>query len=396
MFGRTDENPQTVWLSETGLYDSMAVAHPLRDDSAITVTVDTKQRNEVRHFVSLADVFVLTNATEFRMTGKEGTITPGNISFRPQSYWGASHVPPIVTGTTILMVDGSGRTVRDVHYNLQEDGYSGDNRTILAEHLFPVPIRDWSFQQIPFSTVYTVLENGTLLTFTYMREQEIWAWARHESSGGKFRSVCTVREGDKDMTYFLVQRGNKYFVERQMIREWGDDSTKSWFVDCGSEYNETTETTIISNLQHLVGKTVYGIADGSYIGTLTVPQSGTITLARPAKHVIIGLPYDMEVRTADPDVKGNDGTRYGAKKTVGPVTFELLETAGIEAGADENHIETFKVPVIEAWGAPIKLFSGKLRQPTPGFARDEGSVLIRSRNPCPATVLAVKMELRVE
>lgn len=395
MFGRTDRNPQTVWMSETGAYNSMAVSHPLRDDSAITVMVDTRKRNEIRHFVSLSDAFVFTDATEFRMTDKDGVITPGTIGFRPQSYWGSSHVPPIVVGTTILMVDGTGRVVRDVHYNLQEDGYSGDNRSILAEHLFLKPIRDWSYQQIPFSTVYAVREDGKLLTFTYMREQEIWAWAQHESDGGEFRSVCTVRENGKDLTWFLVKRGNKYFVEEQKLREFGDPSTDSWFVDCGLEYDEETATSTVEP-SHLKGKEVYGIADGSLIGPFTVPETGVVTLPRPAKHVILGLPYSMEVRTIDPDIKGDDGTRFGKTKTVGPVTLELLETASVEAGADENHLETFKIPCHDEWGAPIVLFSGKFRAPTPGFARDEASVLIRSRDPFPATVLAVKTEVRAD
>jgi len=398
MFGRTDRNPQTVWMSETGAYNSMAVSHPLRDDSAITAMVDTRKRNEVRHFVSLSDAFVLTDATEFRMTDKDGVITPGTIGFRPQSYWGSSHVPPIVVGTTILMVDASGRVVRDVHYNLQEDGYSGDNRSILAEHLFPCQIRDWSYQEIPFSTVYVVREDGKLLTFTYMREQEIWAWAQHESDDGVFRSVCTVRENGKDMTYFLVKRGTKYFVEEQDIREFGEASTESFFVDCGIELKLALEgsTTDVIDLPHLAGKTVYGIADGSLVGPLTVPSNGTVTLPREANHVIMGLPYSMEVRTADPDIKGDDGTRFGKNKTVGPVTLELLETASVEAGADENHLETFKIPCHDEWGAPIALFSGKFRAPTPGFARDEASVLIRSRDPFPATVLAVKVEVRLD
>jgi hypothetical protein len=395
MFGGTYLNPQTVWLSETGAFDSMAVSQPLRDDSAITVTVDTRQRNEVRHFVALSDSFVLTDVTEFRMMGKDNAITPGNIGFRPQSYWGSSQVPPIVVGTTILMIDASGRIVRDVHYNLQEDGYSGDNRSILAEHLFPVPIRDWAYQQNPFSTVYVVREDGKLLTFTYIREQEVWAWAEHESNGGSYRSVCCIHEDGKDQVYFLVKRGDRFFVERQMLREWNEPSENSWFVDCGLSTIEESPVTRVSGLDHLEGEVVTGVADGSLVSPRTV-VNGSVDLDHEASHIILGLGYGMEVITVDPDIKGNDGTRFGSRKTLGPVIFDFLETASLSAGPDSNHMEVLKVPTVEQYSRPIVLFSGKIRSSIPGYARDEASIRFTSDDPFPATVLAVRTEVSVE
>lgn len=399
MFGGTHVRPQTVWLSETGSFNSMSVSQPIRDDSAITVTVDTKQMNEVRHFVSLGDAFVLTNATEFRMQGKDGAITPGTISFRPQSYWGSSHVPPIVVGNTILMIEPSGRVVRDVHYNIQEDGYTGDNRSILAENLLMSPIRDWAYQQRPTSTVYAVREDGGLVTFTFMREQEIWAWAEHNSSNGKYRSVCCVPEDGKDRVYFLVERKitqslTRYFLEEQVIREFGEESQNSCFVDCAYEYNFQEEQSSVS-VGLLGGLPVAGVADGSafYVQNTT---GSVITLPQPAKHIIVGLPYEMEVITVDPDIKGQDGTRFGSRKTLGQVTFELLETATLHAGADENHMEVLKIPTTKEWGKPVVLYSGKFRSPIPGLARNEASIRFTSDDPFPATVLAVRTEVNVE
>lgn len=396
MFGRTNRSPQTVWMSETGSFHSMAVSRPLRDDSAITVTVDSRQMNEIKHFVALNDCFVLTNAAEFRMTEKDGAITPGSIGFRPQSFWGVSDVPPITVGTTILMLDGTGRTVRDVHYNLQEDGYSGDDRSILATHLMRKPIIDWAYQQNPYSTVYAINEDGKLLTFTYMREQEVWAWAQHESSGDKFRSVCCVRENGKDRVYFLVNRGNAYYVEEQVIWEFGDNPMDACYVDCsisgttGSAIGNTT----IAGLGHLEGRVVSALVDGTVVTGCTV-SGGEITIPAPAEtKITVGLPYTMEVETVDPSINGQDGTRYGSRKTVGPVLIDMLETGDIQVGTDVNHLEEMKVPI--EWGPPTKLYSGTLRTPVPGFARDGASIVIRSNTPLPATVLAVKAEVSIE
>jgi len=478
MFGRTKRNPQTVWMSETGSFNSMAVSHPLRNDSAITVTVDSRQMNEVRHFVALNDCFVLTNAAEFRMTEKDGAITPGTIGFRPQSFWGASEVPPLTIGTTILLLDGSGRTVRDVHYNLQEDGYAGDDRSVLATHLLRKPIIDWAYQQNPFSTVYAINSDGKLLTFTYMREQEVWAWAQHESSGAMFRSVCCVREDGKDRVYFLVKRGLNlveaaqkkvdiaqewvsdaqaretemtdlvarlqvreadgedvegeleaanaelaaataslenangaltaasselttaesrvaYFVEEQVLRDYGDEPQDACYVDCsvsgttGSAVGHTT----IPGLSHLEGNVVSALVDGTVVTGCTV-TNGEITIPAPAEtKITVGLPYTMEVETVDPSINGQNGSQYGSRKVVGPVLVDVLETGDMQVGTDVNHLEEIKVPI--EWGPPTHLYTGVLKTSVPGFARNGASVVVRSNTPLPATVLAVKAEVSI-
>jgi hypothetical protein len=284
-------------------------------------------------------------------------------------------------------------------YNIQEDGYTGDNRSILAENLLKSPIVDWAYQQNPTNTVYIVRKDGVLVTFTFMREQEIWAWAEHESYNGKYKSVCCVPENGKDRVYFLVERKitdslTRYFLEEQVIREFGEDSESSCFVDCAYEYSSDTPQSSVS-VGLLSGLPVAGVADGSafYVQNTI---SGTIELPQPAKHIIVGLPYEMEVVTVDPDIKGQDGTRFGSRKTLGQVTFELLETATLHAGADAAHMEVLKIPTTKQWGEPVVLYSGKFRSPIPGFARNEASVRFTSNDPFPATVLAVRTEVNVE
>ena len=82
VLGRTDVEPQTIWMSESGAFNSFAVATPIRDDSAITVTVDSKQMNEIRHFVPLRDVLMFTSGAEFLMSAGRNAdaVTPTSIS----------------------------------------------------------------------------------------------------------------------------------------------------------------------------------------------------------------------------------------------------------------------------------------------------------------------------
>lgn len=396
IFGRSNLQPQTVWCSETGDFDSMAVAQPLRDDSAITATVDSRQMNEIRHFIPLRDMLMLTSGAEFKMSsgGQSNAITPTAINFAIQSYWGASDVPPVVSGTSIVIVTNDGRHVRDLHYQLSEDGYAGNEVSILAEHLIDSEVRDWAFQQSPYSTIWVILNNGRLLTFTYMREQEIWAWSEHQSPEAAFRSVTSIREGAEDNVYFLVKRSGKFYVEYQVRRHYGDAVEDSFFVDCGLQYTGAAVSTV-EGLEHLVGKEVVALADGSVVRGLTVSADGKITLPAPAKKVTVGLPYTMLIETLDQEVKGQDGTALGEQMNIPQVVFQMRESRSIEVGPTEEDLVTIKFPVPDMYGAPPPLFTGEIKTSLPGRHRTETSIVFRQKDPLPATVLSVVTHISV-
>ena len=398
VLGRTNGEPQTVWMSETGAFDSMAVATPLRADSSITATVDSRQMNEIRHFVPLRDVLMFTSGAEFLMSAGRNSdaITPTSISFNIQSYWGASEVPPVVSGSSVIFVGNSGLQVRDIRYQLNDDGYSGEDVSILASHLLDSPVVDWAYQQSPWSTIWICLASGKLLTFTYMREQEIWAWSEHESSGGKFRSVSSIREGEEDYVYYLVERGGKYFVEFQNRRRQGEGLADAYFVDCGLRYDDPENPiSHVTGLDHLAGEGVVALADGAVIRGLTVAQDGSVDLPEAAGKISIGLPYTTTVETLDPELRAEDGDTLGRKKVVPVVVFNVLETRGLYAGPTEDALVPVKFPPPALWGVAPGLYSGVLEVTIPGVHRTEASIVFQQQDPLPMTVLSVATQVGV-
>lgn len=392
VLGRTDLEPQTVWMSESGAFNSFSVATPLRDDSAITATVDSKQMNEIRHFVPLRDVLMFTSGAEFLLSAGRNAdaVTPTSISFSLQSYWGSSDVPPVVSGSCIVFVANSGKVVRDLRYQMTDDGYTGEEVSILAEHLLDSPIADWAYQQAPWSTIWVCLESGRLLTFTYLREHEIWAWSEHDSSGGKFLSVSSIREGGADNVYLLTKRGEKYFVEYQKPWEYGKPIQDAFFVDCGLSYDDPdVAISHVTGLDHLAGQAVVALADGSVVRDLVVAGDGSIDLPNAANKIAVGLPYQMIVETLDPEIRAQDGDTVGRRKVVPSVVFTLRETRGLYVGPDENNLVPVKFPLPNEWGGPPELFSGILEVVLPGKHRDEASVVFKQMDPLPMTILSL-------
>lgn len=396
VFGRTDDEPQTVWCSETGAFDSMAVAHPLRDDSAITATVDSRQMNEIRHFVPLKDMLMLTGGAEFKFSpgANSDALTPTSIRFDLQSYWGCSHVPPVVAGNSVLIVENSGLVVRDLYYRISEDGYTGNDLTVLAEHLMTEPVRDWAFQQNPYSIVWVCLESGKLLSLTYLREQEIWAWSEHESAGGAFLSAASIREGNGDNVYFVVRRGSSFFVECQVRRNYGDPVEDAFFVDCGLS-RRGTPVRHVTGLSHLARQTVSVLADGSAIEGLTVASDGSIDLPFAASVVHAGLPYTFLAETLDPEIKAQEGHLVGEKRSVVRAAVTVRDTSSLETGPSEEMLLPLKFPLPERWNSPPVLFSGTIQAALKGQHREEACIVFRHTDPLPVTVLSVSTHISV-
>jgi hypothetical protein len=242
VFGQTNNDPQKVYMSQTGNYHNFNISEPLRDDDAVTFTIAASQVNEIRHLVPLSDLIILTSGGEWLMTANDGVITPSSIQIKPQGYRGTADAPPLVIGNTIIHIQSKGSIIRDLAFALESDSYTGNDLTVLSNHLFAgKTVKEWAYAQAPHSIVWVVLSDGTLAALTYLREHEVWGWSRHDTDG-TFESVCTIAEGEEDATYFVVNRtiggATKRYVERLNTRVF-TEVADAFFVDSGLSYDGT-------------------------------------------------------------------------------------------------------------------------------------------------------------
>jgi hypothetical protein len=289
IFANSNTEPQTIWASRIGDYSNFGVNNPIQDDDSINVTLSGSTVNEIRSMLPIADLMLMTNNTEYLIRG-DNIFSPLTIHARPQGFRGStdeSTVNPLIIGNSILFVVKDGKTVRDLGYILESDGYDGSDLTIFSKHIFEnKKIVDMDYQQNPNSIAWFVGNDGTLASLTYVKEQQVWAWTRHITDG-KVKNICSVN----DKLYLCVQRGTKYFIE--YIDQAG---THENFLDASLEYHETTPIQSISNLQHLAGRTVTALADGMVFSGLEVSSDGALELDRPHKDIVIGLPYKAQIK----------------------------------------------------------------------------------------------------
>jgi len=226
----------------------------VQPSDAITATIASTQVNAIRHMVPMSSGIVtlssggawLISGGSVGQGGVPGAVTPSNLVAQPQAYNGCSDLPPIVVNYDVLFVQEKGSIVRDLSYNFYVNIYTGTDMTTLSNHLFAGrTLREWAFAEEPYKLIWAVRDDGILLCFTYMKEQDVYAWTRHDTAG-LFQSVCTVSEGTVDATYVVVLRnlagGFAYTIERMADRSLidGDPALRipasienAWCVDCG-------------------------------------------------------------------------------------------------------------------------------------------------------------------
>ena len=209
VFGGTYAQPGTVWGSATGVYSDFTRNIPLEEDDALEFLIASGRMDRVLGMASISDkLLVLTTGGEWLVSGADGgLLTATSIDVRVHGFRGSSGLQPLLCGDSVLFVQPKGQVVRDLGKDAL-DAYVGADLTVLASHLFEGhQIVEWAFQASPHPIAWAVREDGVLLGLTYMREQQVAAWHRHDTLGGLIESVCVVPGTDEDEVFLSVQRG---------------------------------------------------------------------------------------------------------------------------------------------------------------------------------------------
>ena len=407
-FASTNNEPQAVWLSQSANYENFGYSSPTAKASdAVTFRIRARQVNEIRSMLPVKALMLLTSGAEWLVSGgsTSDAITPSAIKIDNQGYRGASKVQPVVVGNIVLFAQARGGVIRDFSYEFTADGFVGNDLTILARHLFEGrSVKAWAYAQAPSSIVWVVLDNGALVSLTYMKEHEVWAWTRHDSGAGAvFEDVTVVEEGNEDVPYFIVKRtidgSAKRYIEKLHTREFASVED-AFFVDSGLTYTGAAATTI-SGLDHLEGEEVVALADGNVVRGLTV-TGGAVTLPNAASKVHIGLGYEAALQTLSLDMGAVQGlgTVQGRMKSISEVTLRVEDTRGIFVGPydgdrDSRHLVEYKQRSTEAWNEAIRLYTGDLRITTPWDWNTNGSTWVKQFDPLPMTILAIMPDVTV-
>lgn len=209
VFANTDNNVEDVFLSRSGDFSNFTTRKPIQDDDTIRFNLAGLQVNEVQSITEANGLLMMMTAnSEISITGNSsGALVPGATTPRLNSSNGSSKLQPMNVNGTIIYTQGRQNIVRSLAPEGAFDSFNSGDLTIFSVHLFENhTIVDMAFQQIPHSVAWLVRDDGVLLGLTFLREQEILAWHRHDFDGGTVENVVSVPEGTEDAVYVVVKR----------------------------------------------------------------------------------------------------------------------------------------------------------------------------------------------
>lgn len=248
LYAASRNDPLTFWASQPFRFSNFDYGEITLDNDYYEYEIDSASISPILHlFPSRGGLLMMSQTGIWQLVGgPSGPVTPTNALADPQTYTGVSRVPPIRVGTDLVYIEGKGYAVRLLSYNEFSRVYSGEDKSILSNHLFSFDkqISSWYFAENPLKVIWGVRTDGALVAFTVVKEQDVFAWT-WGTTKGKFKTISGIEENGFDRAYVTVERiingrTRKYF-ERQALRNFVNIED-SWCVDSGLKHEPPSAT----------------------------------------------------------------------------------------------------------------------------------------------------------
>lgn len=211
-YAGTINRPYKAWLTPVGDFTSLNSSQPPRDTDSLTFELASTRADPIKNLLAMTGgLLAFTAEAVYHIYGgADGSpLTPNNINSDPVSHFGAGDVIPIAVGFHVLYTQNDNSIIRDLQYNFFATSYESTDITILASHFFKdMRIVKWAYSNRPWKVVWAVRNDGKLLSLTYVPEQNVFAFALHETNGFVL-DIATIPEHGEDVPYLIICRSYK-------------------------------------------------------------------------------------------------------------------------------------------------------------------------------------------
>jgi hypothetical protein len=374
----------TVWASKTGIYNDFGKSDPSEDSDAIDLNLPSAKRDcpEIYNLLSLVKLLVLSSSGETTVE-----LYP-DVSQTPQSQRGSDPVNPLVVGNTILFAGQKGGSLRDLAYDFASDSYGSDDVTLKAKHLlYGKKIIRLAYAQDPNSIVYALLDDGSMLAITYVKEQNAIAFATFETDG-QIEDIAVLDGGNYDDVYIVVKRNNERFIEKIPARIIQDEMMSNLCLDCSSEFKNVS---VLTGLERFNDKEIVIACSDKTVKKQTV-VNGEITLDKTYEKIIAGLPFICKIQTLDAVAENKQAgqTIVDCKARISRIEAQWLYSLPDKIGIKEDGLDD-----VDFNHGNKNLFSGLTTQSVNSSSSYAKSITYEHTTPWPFMLLTLITKLNV-
>lgn len=431
IFGGNAQFPDTFWGSQQGDFMEMMVLRPADDakftdisnDRPFEFTLAQNEINQIRWLSADKDLYVGTSGGEWIATGPDPALSLGplNIAFNLQTQYGSENVQAKNSDGTIHFVARGGIQLRELIYEFRENKRIANDLNYYAEHIskkspskratfLPAKIIQLAYQAMDNIT-WCVDTNYCLFGITRDRRSDVQAWHWQEMGGlintteiPKVLSVCSLPapNNDSDELWLAVQRTingtDTVFIEKMgkpyrltsVINSSTDIQNKLVLGDCSVLQRLGSPGNTFNGFTHLKNTAVDCLADGFYLGQITVDNSGTITLPGPTTYteLIAGLPFNTRIRPVPVSAGSIMGSADSTPKRIDRVIMRFENTIRALFGkTDDATLEAIEFRDTSlANGTPTPMFTGVKRRPYAGPMEEDADILLKCDQSLPFTI----------
>jgi hypothetical protein len=405
LYGGTKSSPETIWASiiaeEDSDYDDFTantesdIEGNLGGPDDIAWVYKIPGMGAIQWLKSGKYLFAGTSKGVM-MLGQPGKpITP---NFRPiariQNYNACAFLQPAGASDAVLYVEKGGQKIRELGYTHTRETYIAPDMTVLAEDITGGGIVDLAFQSRPNPVLWCVREDGTLISFTYQRNDGVAAWAEHISTDDDFESVAQIPGTNEDELWALVNRtvnsSSVRYIEQFQAFDWEKvsspyDQNDCWFVDSGA--------TDCNSLTWLVGETVAVFADGRPIGNYTVSAKGTISASGYTNYTI-GLPFTSVYETMPLVISNDSGPVMAEYSDILDLKVKFYKSLGCHIGPDSSNLVDFEFSG-DDFATTLDVVTDYMVSPFVWGIERAPTIYFSEADPIPMTIEAVHSNMQV-
>lgn len=432
--GYTTTQPQTFWASQSGDFqnfqpDSWVNASPtVEANDALDYTLGAKKVSPIQWFSGTRRLVIGTETGQWVISSKGAAVTPLDLVAEPHTSVRSAFVDPIEIDDVTLFLERDKRSVDDLGYSFQTDGFKAADLNLLADHAGLSGTEQIAYQSKPYSLVFARGADGTIPCMTYKREQNVVGWTTLKIAGstagaavvesiaaipGAVKAGTQVYDSDnRDEVWAIVKRtiggATKRYIEvfegyfkgsnRSLFdtrAAWQTDmlskQADAFYVDSGITYSGASTTTI-TGLVHLNGESVMVNGNGVVQGPFTV-SSGQISGLTAVTKAHVGLSYSWQLRLLKMNYGAQTGTSVGQEKAIGTMAFVLMDAAKFDYGVEttgEKGSDAQFYAATQHMPSNGALFSGEAKYDMTGGGWDtDPRLIIKGSQPLPWTLLGV-------
>jgi hypothetical protein len=243
----TNAAPDTVEMSRPGAFFNFGRSSPTRDDDSITFTPAGNLVRRIKHLVGAKALYLFTDSAVLAARRGDSGVTPameGGVAIELAK--GATNVPPVQAGESVLFVTNGGRSLYLIGDRQSTEGFVGQELSLLSEHLLNESlVVDMAWCEVPHSLLWLIRADGKMVSLSFLDRQQVFGWGRHDTAG-RWEACCAARADGIDYLYTVVRRrlGGQWrrCVERSALRD-DPDIKNAFFVDCGLSLDVPVEIT---------------------------------------------------------------------------------------------------------------------------------------------------------